>query len=406
MNTSKKSTLSVNSFVKTNLPVSILPNAEGFYGTYGGQFVPQALKDALNLVAENFMQAINDPKFIAEFEHLSRNFSGRPTPIFECKNLSRKLGGARIIVKREDLNHLGAHKLNNVLGQVLLAKRMGKKHIIAETGAGQHGTAAAATAAFMDMTCDIYMGEEDIKRQAPNVKRMEMFGARVIPAMSGQRTLKEAVDEALDAYAQDLDNAFYVLGSVTGPHPYPLIVSYFQSVISREARQQMLDQHGQLPDAIIACVGGGSNAMGAFSSFIEDESVELFGVEPGGRGTGYGENAASISLGTAGIMHGFRSYVLMNEHGEPASVHSCSAGLDYPSVGPQHALLKDIKRATYVQVSDEEAQSAFHEFARCEGIIPALESAHAIAYAIKIAPNLPKDKILLINLSGRGDKDL
>lgn len=381
------------------------PDSRGFFGAYGGQYVPEALKARLDEVSNAFMEAIEDSAFVDELASLNLHYAGRPSPVFHCRNLSEKLGGAQIWLKREDLNHLGAHKINNTLGQCLLARRMGKKRVVAETGAGQHGVATAASAALMNLGCSVYMGEVDTKRQRLNVIRMELLGATVVAAMSGQRTLKEAVDEALLAWIED-DKLFYVLGSAVGPHPYPYMVRYFQSVIGREARAQMLEFAGRLPDACIASVGGGSNAIGLFAGFLDDADVALIGVEPGGRGNAYGEHAASLCLGEPGIMHGFNSYMVKNASGEAGEVYSISAGLDYPSVGPEHAQLKDAGRAEYVIVSDNEALDAFFELSRNEGILPALESAHALAWAMKIAPEMPKDRILLVNLSGRGDKDV
>ncbi|GAB7022140.1 tryptophan synthase subunit beta [Salidesulfovibrio brasiliensis] len=381
-------------------------NAAGFFGEYGGQYVPEQIVPILNTLAEAFEKYRNDPDFIEEFQYYLKHFSGRETPLYHCANLSEKLGGAKIYLKREDLNHLGAHKVNNTIGQILLAKRMGKKKIIAETGAGQHGVATAATAALMGMECTIHMGAVDVERQKLNVFRMEMLGAKVIPAESGQKTLKEAVDEALAAWVQDADNTFYLLGSAVGPHPYPLMVREFQSVVGREAKKQVLEAEGRLPDYCIACVGGGSNAIGMFSEFIGDESVKLVGVEPSGRGLDYGQHAATLCLGEPGVMHGFNSYMLKDTEGEPAEVYSISAGLDYPSVGPEHSHLKDLGRAEYVHASDKEAVDAFFELSQMEGIIPALESSHALAHAMRIAPELDKDTIIVVNLSGRGDKDV
>ena len=381
------------------------PDSNGFFGPYGGQFVSEALKARLDDVATAFDAALADPAFGQELERLFVHYTGRPNPVFHCTNLSAKLGGAQIWLKREDLNHLGAHKINNTLGQCLLAKRMGKTRIIAETGAGQHGVATAATAALLGLKCAIYMGEVDIKRQHLNVIRMKMLGAEVVAAKSGQRTLKEAVDEALTAWVADTD-IFYVLGSAVGPHPYPYMVRHFQSVIGREARAQMLEAAGQLPDVCVACVGGGSNAIGLFSGFLDDAGVRLVGVEPGGRGTNYGEHAASLSLGEPGILHGFNSYMIKDDKGEAGEVYSISAGLDYPSVGPEHALLKDTGRAEYVSITDKEALDAFFLLSRSEGIIPALESSHALGQAVKLAPTMPQDNHILVCLSGRGDKDV
>ncbi|MDE5833309.1 MAG: tryptophan synthase subunit beta, partial [Desulfovibrio sp.] len=363
------------------------PDSAGFFGAYGGQFVPQTIKKRLDEVDAAFEKAVADNTFLAELEYMLKHFAGRPSPVFYCANLTRKFSGARIWLKREDLNHLGAHKINNTLGQCLLAKRMGMKKVCAETGAGQHGVATAASAALLGLECDIFMGEVDMSRQKLNVTRMEMLGARVVAAESGQKTLKEAVDEALEAWINDPD-MFYVLGSAVGPHPYPYIVKYFQSVIGKEAREQMLAETGRLPAACLAAVGGGSNAIGLFAGFIDDEGVKLIGVEPGGRGKGYGDHAASLCLGEPGSMHGFHSYMIKNANGEAGEVYSISAGLDYPSVGPEHAQLKDSGRAEYVSVSDEEALRAFFALSRDEGILPALESSHALAYALKIAPGM------------------
>ncbi|MDO5483933.1 MAG: tryptophan synthase subunit beta [Desulfovibrionaceae bacterium] len=388
-----------------NLVSDVTPDSKGFFGPYGGQYVPEALKARLDQLAAAFEDALADPSFGEELERLYTHYTGRPNPVFHCANLSARLGGAQIWLKREDLNHLGAHKINNTLGQCLLAKRMGKTRIIAETGAGQHGVATAATAALMGLKCSIYMGEVDIKRQHLNVVRMKMLGAEVVAARSGQRTLKEAVDEALAAWVAE-DDIFYVLGSAVGPHPYPYMVHHFQAVIGREARAQMLEAAGRLPDACLACVGGGSNAIGLFSGFLADAAVRLVGVEPGGRGNAYGEHAASLSLGEPGILHGFNSYMIKDANGDAGEVYSISAGLDYPSVGPAHAQLKDAGRAEYVSVTDQEALDAFFALSRSEGIIPALESAHAVAQAIKMAPTMPKESAILVCLSGRGDKDV
>lgn len=381
-------------------------NADGFFGEYGGQFVPEPLIPILNTLRDAFEKYRDDPEFIEEYNSYLKHFSGRETPLYFCKNMTEKLGGAKIYLKREDLNHLGAHKVNNTIGQILLAKRMGKKKIIAETGAGQHGVATAATAALMGMECTIYMGAVDVERQKLNVFRMEMLGAKVVTATSGQQTLKEAVDEALGAWIQDPSETYYLLGSAVGPHPYPVMVRQFQSVVGRETKQQILEAEGRLPDYCMACVGGGSNAIGLFAEFIDDESVKLVGIEPAGRGLDYGDHAATLSLGEPGIMHGFNSYMLKDEKGEPAEVYSISAGLDYPSVGPEHSQLKDLNRAEYVHASDKEAVDAFFVLSQMEGIIPALESSHALAHAFRIAPELSKETIIVVNLSGRGDKDV
>ena len=384
-----------------------LPNKEGYFGPYGGQFVPDGLKAALNELDAAFAACRDNPEFIKEFDHYMAKYVGRPSPIFECTNLSREIGGARIFLKREDLNHLGAHKLNNTIGQILLARHMGKRRIIAETGAGSHGVAVAAAAALKGLECVIYMGEEDTRRQELNVFRMRMMGARVVAVTRGQRTLKEAVDAAIEDWIENIDSTFYLLGSAVGPHPYPCIVHHFQSIISYEARAQMLEEEKALPDYCIACVGGGSNAIGLFANFVDDASVKLVGVEPAGRGLDKtGDHAATMSKGTPGVLHGFRSYLLQDENGDAAPVHSISAGLDYPGVGPEHAYLRDIGRASYESASDQEALEAFLALSRTEGIIPALESAHALAYAMRLAPTLGSDKRILVCLSGRGDKDV
>lgn len=382
------------------------PTIKGFFGEYGGQFVPEPIKKILNDLAEAFERYRNDPDFLKEYNYYQSQYNGRPNPLYFCANLTRTCQGAKIYLKREDLNHLGAHKVNNTIGQILLAKRMGKKKIVAETGAGQHGVATAATAALMGMECTIHMGAVDVARQQLNVFRMEMMGAKVIPAEIGQKTLKEAVDEALQAWVQDAENTFYLLGSAVGPHPYPLIVREFQAIVGREAKEQILAAEGRLPDYCIACVGGGSNAIGLFSEFIPHEQVRLVGVEPAGRGLEYGQHAATLCFGEPGVMHGFHSYMLKDQAGEPAEVYSISAGLDYPGVGPEHSQLKDMGRASYVHISDQEAVDAFFMLSRTEGIIPALESAHALAYALRIAPTLSPENIIIVNLSGRGDKDV
>ncbi|SBV99006.1 tryptophan synthase, beta subunit [uncultured delta proteobacterium] len=378
--------------------------AAGFFGPYGGQHIPPALAPTINAIADAYAAAKADPAFQAELAYYLKNYSGRETPLFFAKNLTEKLGGAKIYLKREDLNHLGAHKVNNTLGQILLARRMGKTKIIAETGAGQHGVATAATAALMGMRCTVYMGAIDVERQHLNVERMRMLGAEVVSVTTGGAGLKEAVDAALEAWIADPD-IFYLIGSAVGPHPYPAMVRDFQSVIGNEARRQMLEAEGRLPDYCLACVGGGSNAIGLFHPFIGDKDVRLIGVEPGGRGTKMGEHAATLSYGEPGVLHGSYSYVLRDGE-DIAPVHSISAGLDYPGVGPEHSLLKDEGRAEYVAISDAEAVDAFLALSKTEGIIPALESAHALAQAIKMAPKLPPEAILLVNLSGRGDKDV
>jgi len=378
---------------------------KGIYGGFGGTYVPGALEPILTEIAEEYEKCAADKSFREEYLSLLKDYVGRPSALTECKNLTRTVGGARIFLKREDLNHTGAHKINNCIGQALLAKRMGKKKIIAETGAGMHGVASATVAALMGMECDVYMGEIDVQRQAPNVLRMKALGAKVVPVSDGQGTLKEAVDAALAAFCNDT-SVFYLIGSAVGPHPYPTMVQNFQKIIGEEARAQMLERTGSLPDAVIACVGGGSNAIGAFTAFIEDKDVRLIGVEPSGRGLTYGDHAASLTKGSPGVLHGFKSYVLTDDKGEAAEVYSIAAGLDYPSVGPAHAALKESGRAEYICASDKEARHAFRLLCRTEGIIPALKCAHALAGAIKIAPELNPEQKVLVNLSGRGDKDM
>ena len=378
---------------------------KGMFGDFGGSYVPENLTPVLEEIAAEYEKCRCSTVFREEYLTLLKDYVGRPSALTECKNLTAKNGGARIFLKREDLNHTGAHKINNCIGQALLAKRMGKKKIIAETGAGMHGVASATVAALMGMECDIYMGVVDIGRQAPNVLRMKALGARVVPVSEGQGTLKEAVDAALEVFCKD-PSVFYLLGSAVGPHPYPTIVQDFQKIIGEEARVQMIERTGSLPDAVVACVGGGSNAIGAFTAFIEDPEVRLIGVEPSGRGLTYGDHAASLTKGAPGVMHGFKSYVLTDEKGEPAQVYSIAAGLDYPSVGPAHAALKESGRGEYICASDKEALNAFKLLCRTEGIIPALESSHALAGALRIAAEMEKDKKVLVNLSGRGDKDM
>ena len=378
---------------------------KGYFGQFGGSFVPEPIQALLDELEATFEQYRQDPDFIKELRFYLEDYSGRPTPLYYAESLSKYLGGAKIYLKREDLNHLGSHKLNNVLGQILLAKRMGKTRVIAETGAGQHGVATAAAAAKFGMECDVYMGAEDVKRQRLNVFRMEMMGAKVHAVTEGTATLKEAVDAAFGAWMNDLD-AFYVLGSAVGPHPYPTIVHEFQKVISQESRQQILDKDGRLPDAVIACVGGGSNAIGAFSQYIGDDNVTLIGVEAAGHGVDTDKHAATMTKGTVGVVDGMKTIALFEEDGRISPVYSISAGLDYPGVGPEHAFLKDSGRVNYLSATDDEAVQALLLLSKTEGIIPAIESSHAIAQAIKIAPGMDKDQILLINLSGRGDKDV
>ena len=377
----------------------------GFFGEYGGQFIPEPLKKRLDELDEAFRDAMADEAFQEEYLALLRDYVGRPSALTECRNISKDLGGGRLFLKREDLNHSGAHKINNCIGQILLARRMGAKRIIAETGAGMHGTASAMAAALFGMECTVYMGALDMERQSPNVERMRAMGTRVVAVTEGQQTLREAVDKALSVYVEEPDT-FYLLGSAVGPHPYPSIVREFQSVIGREAREQFLKREGRLPDYAVACVGGGSNAIGLFSAFLDDAEVRLVGVEPAGRGTDrLGDHAATLAFGTPKVFQGFKSYVLADADGEAAPVYSISAGLDYPGVGPEHAWLKDVGRARYERVTDEEALAAFRTLCRREGILPALESSHALAWALRLLPSLGRDEMVLVNLSGRGDKD-
>lgn len=384
-----------------------LPDASGHFGRYGGIFVAETLIPALEELKTAYFAAQRDPAFVAEFEHDLKHYVGRPSPIYRAKRLSDELGGAQIYLKREDLNHTGAHKVNNCVGQALLARRMGKRRVIAETGAGQHGVATATVAARYGMECVIYMGAEDIRRQAANMYRMKLLGASVVPVESGSKTLKDAMNEAMRDWAKNVSTTFYVIGTVAGPHPYPMLVRNFQSVIGREAVAQMQEQCGRQPDAVIACVGGGSNAMGIFHDYIERRSVRLIGVEAAGEGIATGRHAAPLTANArVGVLHGNRTCLMQDENGQIIETHSISAGLDYPGVGPEHAWLKDSGRAEYVAVTDDEALAAFHALCRLEGIIPALESSHAVAQAIKLAPTLGKDAILLVNLSGRGDKDM
>ncbi|HEL1968207.1 TPA: tryptophan synthase subunit beta [Streptococcus suis] len=378
---------------------------KGYFGQFGGSFVPEQIQVLLDQLEETFEQYRNDPEFLAEYQAYLKDYAGRETPLYFAESLTKELGGAKIYLKREDLNHLGSHKLNNVLGQILLAKRMGKTRVIAETGAGQHGVATAAVAARFGLGCDVYMGAEDVKRQRLNVFRMEMMGARVHAVTDGTQTLKEAVDAAFGAWMADLD-AFYVLGSAVGPHPYPTIVHEFQKIISLESRRQILEKEGRLPDYVIACVGGGSNAIGAFSKYLPDESVKLIGVEAAGKGVDTELHAATMTKGTVGVVDGMRTISLFDENGGVAPVYSISAGLDYPGVGPEHAYYKETGRVNYVAATDDEAVNALLTLSRTEGILPAIESSHAIAEAIRLAPQLDKDKIIIINVSGRGDKDV
>src|SRR5688572_14862594 len=384
----------------TSTPTTV-PDAAGHFGPYGGVFVPETLIFALQQLEEEYRRARSDPAFCEDFDYYLREFVGRPSRLYFAKRLTEKFGGAKIYLKREDLNHTGAHKINNTIGQALLTVRMGKKRIIAETGAGQHGVATATAAAVFGLDCDVYMGAEDIRRQSLNVFRMRLMGARVIEVTSGSKTLKDATNEAMRDWMGSVEHTHYIIGSVVGPHPFPMIVRDFQSMIGLEARAQCLGVEGRLPDYVIACVGGGSNAAGIFAPFADDESVKLIGVEAGGRECVLGHHAASLSHGRPGVLHGSLSYVLQDDDGQTADVHSCSAGLDYPGVGPEHAYWKDTGRVEYVTICDEEALEAFQLLARLEGILPALETAHAIAHAAKLAPTLSKDQIIVINLSGR-----
>lgn len=382
------------------------PDEKGHFGPYGGRFVGETLMNAIHSLEEAYELYKNDADFQAEMDKDLAEFVGRPSPVYYAENWSKKIGGAKIYLKREDLNHTGAHKINNTIGQALLAKRMGKKRIIAETGAGQHGVASATVAARLGMECVVYMGAEDVKRQSMNVYRMKLLGAEVVPVESGSKTLKDALNEALRDWVTNVDDTFYIIGTVAGPHPYPAMVRDFQTVIGREARQQMLASTGNLPDAIVACIGGGSNAIGLFHPFINDESVAMYGVEGAGLGIETGKHSAALCAGTPGVLHGNRTYLIQDEQGQITGTHSISAGLDYPGVGPEHAWLKDIGRAEYVSVTDNEALQAFHDLTRTEGIIPALETSHALAYVNKLAASMSEEQSILVNLSGRGDKDM
>ncbi len=383
-----------------------LPDRNGHFGPYGGVFVAETLIHALDELRTQYEKLRSDPAFIEEFEYELKHYVGRPSPVYHAKRLSQKCGGAQIWLKREDLNHTGAHKINNTMGQALVARHMGKKRIIAETGAGQHGVASATVAARYGMECVVYMGSEDVIRQSPNVYRMKLLGASVVPVESGSKTLKDALNEAMRDWVTNVEGTFYIIGTVAGPHPYPMMVRDFNSVVGRELLTQMPDVLGRQPDAILACVGGGSNAMGAFYPYIPHKEVRLIGVEAGGFGIATGKHAATLCAGKPGVLHGNRTYLMQDDNGQIIETHSISAGLDYPGVGPEHAWLKDTGRAEYVSVTDDEALEAFHAMCRLEGIIPALESSHAVAHAMKIARDMPKDKVLLVNLSGRGDKDM
>jgi tryptophan synthase beta chain len=383
-----------------------LPDARGRFGSYGGVYVAETLMAPLAELTEAYERLSRDPEFIAEFDYDLKHYVGRPSPIYHAQRLSQKVGGAQILLKREDLNHTGAHKINNTIGQALVARRMGKRRIIAETGAGQHGVASATVCARLGLECVVYMGAVDIERQAINVYRMKLLGAQVVPVTSGSKTLKDALNEALRDWVTNVDSTFYMIGTVAGPHPYPQMVRDFNSVVGREARAQMLEQYGRLPHALVACVGGGSNAIGLFHAFLNDRNVRIVGAEAAGDGIDTGRHAASLAAGRPGVLHGNRTYVLCDDNGQIIETHSVSAGLDYPGVGPEHAYLKDAGRAQYVGVTDDEALAAFHELARTEGILAALESSHAIAQGIKLARDMRKDELVLVNLSGRGDKDV
>lgn len=392
--------------MKQEIDWAAFPDARGHFGPYGGRFVAETLMGALDELQAVYEKYMQDPEFLAELDADLQHFVGRPSPLYHAERLSRELGGAQVYLKREDLNHTGAHKVNNTIGQALLAKRLGKTRIIAETGAGQHGVATATVAARLGLECVVYMGAEDIQRQSPNVYRMRLLGADVVAVKSGSRTLKDALNEAMRDWVTNVDDTFYIIGTVAGPHPYPAMVRDFQSVIGREARAQHLEMTGRLPDALVACVGGGSNAIGLFHPFLADASVAMIGVEAGGEGVATGRHSAPLCAGRPGVLHGNRTYLMEDDNGQIIETHSISAGLDYPGVGPEHAWLKDLGRATYVSVTDDEALRAFHRLTRTEGIIPALETSHAIAHVLDLAPRMRTDQSVIINLSGRGDKDL
>ncbi len=398
--------MSAESSDRSTVTPLVVPNSAGRFGEYGGKFVAETLMGPLQALEEAYLASIEEPNFQREFDHDLAHYVGRPSPLYHAKRLSDELQGAQIYLKREDLNHTGAHKINNAIGQALLARKMGKQRIIAETGAGQHGVATATVAARFGMQCVVYMGAEDIERQASNVYRMKLLGAEVVPVESGSRTLKDALNEAMRDWVANVDNTFYIIGTVAGPHPYPVMVRNFQCVIGREARQQCLNQAGQLPDKLVACVGGGSNAIGLFHPFLNDTTVKLIGVEAAGDGVDTGRHSAPLTAGKPGVLHGNRTYLMQDEDGQIIPTHSISAGLDYPGVGPEHAWLMDTGRAEYVAVNDDAALAAFHQLTQLEGIIPALESSHALAYVNEIAPEMPQDQIIIVNLSGRGDKDI
>ena len=391
---------------KAAIDFSQYPDPQGHFGPYGGQFVAETLMQAIEELKSAYQRLRSDADFIAELDYDLQHYVGRPSPLYYAERLSQRLGGPKILLKREDLNHTGAHKINNAIGQALLAKRMGKTRVIAETGAGQHGVATATVAARLGMECVVYMGAEDMQRQAPNVFRMKLLGAQVVPVNSGSRTLKDALNEAMRDWVTNVDNTFYIIGTVAGPHPYPAMVRDFQAIIGREVRQQILAQEGRLPDALVACVGGGSNALGLFHDFLNEPEIALYGVEAGGEGVTSGRHSARFAGGRPGVLHGNRTYLLETDDGQIIGTHSVSAGLDYPGVGPEHAWLHDTGRANYVNITDDEALAGFDELTRAEGIIPALESSHAIAYAMKLAKQMRKDQIMVVNLSGRGDKDI
>ncbi len=396
----------MTNLLTTKLDTENLPDNKGYFGDFGGSFLPEALQGVMDEVAKKYEEISQDPEFVNQLMYLHQHYTGRPSPVFYAKNLSREVGGAQIYLKREDLNHTGAHKINHCLGEVLLAKRMGKKKVIAETGAGQHGVALATAAALMGLECDIYMGEIDVMKEAPNVSRMKILGAKVINVKSGTRSLKDAVDEAFKAYLQDPVNQIYCIGSAVGPHPFPMMVRDFQAIVGLEAKEQIKELTGRLPDNVVACVGGGSNAMGIFSAFLDDKETTLYGVEPSGMGLDTDQHAASITKGKPGILHGFKTLLIQDDKGEALPVYSIASGLDYPGVGPQHCYLHEMGRVNYTTISDREAVEAFYALSRIEGIIPALESSHAVAYAVKLAESLDKDSTILVNLSGRGDKDI
>jgi len=394
--------------VSSHIPpdFSAVPDARGHFGPYGGRFVSETLIYALDQLESIYQRLKNDPQFIAEFDRDMAHYVGRPSPLYFAESWTRKVGGAQLYLKREDLNHTGAHKINNTIGQALLAKHTGKQRVIAETGAGQHGVATATVAARLGLECVVYMGEEDVRRQSLNVYRMKLLGATVVPVTSGSKTLKDAMNEAMRDWVTNVDDTFYIIGTAAGPHPYPQLVRDFQAIIGREARAQCLAQTGRLPDALVACVGGGSNAIGLFHPFLSDSSVAMYGVEAGGLGIDSGKHAAPLTAGIPGVLHGNRTYLMEDENGQIIETHSVSAGLDYPGVGPEHAWLKDLGRVNYVAVTDDEAMAGFRRLTRAEGIMPALESSHAIAYGEKLAKTLPEDRIIIVNLSGRGDKDI